>query len=200
MIDSLTGSSNTVSDTENNNNNNLESPHNASTPNNTTANNINTNSTTNTSNNTTTNKSTIDLYYQLLMYIMKSFTAITSFDTGHNEIMQLCPSFADLLYKILSYQKQCPIAIENCLEVISRCAVSSVLQQAFINAGLIWKLIPMILAYDGTLEEDFSEEGQRCIYNQNACNMHAVVAAKVLGRLGGKIVCHKQDILYTSYI
>ena len=130
------------------------------------------------------------------MYIMKSLTAITSFDTGHNEIIVLCPSFADLLYKILSYQKQCPIAIENCLEIISRCAVSSILQQALINAGIVWKLIPMILAYDGTLQEDFSEENQRFIYNQNACNMHAVVAAKVLGRLGGKLCINKTFNIY----
>lgn len=43
----------------------------------------------------------------------------------------------------------------------------------------------MLLAYDGTLQEDYNDETQRAIYNQSSSNMHAVVAAKALGRLGG---------------
>ena len=78
-----------------------------------------------------------------------------------------------------------PLAVENCIELISRCAVAVTMQTAFINAGVVWKLIPMLLAYDGTLQEDYADESQRAVYNQSASNMHAVVAAKALGRLGG---------------
>ena len=50
---------------------------------------------------------------------------------------------------------------------------------AYTPSGLIWKLIPMLLAFDGTLQGDYSDESSRAVYNQNACNMHAVLATKV---------------------
>jgi hypothetical protein len=116
---------------------------------------------------------------------MKAFTAIAAFDIGRTRILTLCPSFAEVLSSILLLDKTAPIAVESCIETISRCCAHTDLQQALIDAGVVWRLIPFLLAYDGTLQEDFSDESLRGIYCQNSSNMHAVLAAKALGRLAG---------------
>jgi DnaJ domain len=121
----------------------------------------------------------------LLFYSMKAFTAIVSFDIGRSSVLELCPEFAEEMGVILSLDKVVPIAVENCLETISRCCEMSALQSAFECAGLVWKLVPMLLAYDGTLQEDYADESLRLTPCQNSSNMHAVLSAKALGRLAG---------------
>jgi DnaJ family protein C protein 13 len=125
-----------------------------------------------------------DIYSKLLIYSMKAFMSVSQFDVGQEAIAKLCPKFAEDVYTLLYYYQKVPLAIENALELISRCASLPALQDAFTQAGVIWRLIPMLLAYDGTVEEDFSDENQRAVYNQKASNMHGIVAAKALGRLG----------------
>jgi hypothetical protein len=125
------------------------------------------------------------LALDLLVYAMKAFTSIGLFDIGRDCILKLCPHFAEDIHRVIGLDKQIPVAVENCLELVSRCCTHEKLQQAFVNAGTIWKLIPMLLAYDGSLIEDFADEAQRSTYNQSSSNMHAVLAAKTLGRLAG---------------
>ncbi len=138
----------------------------------------------------------------LLIYGMKTLTAVSHFDTGRHCLLSLCPAFTDLTTRILTLTHSCPLAAENALETISRCCALYELQMAFVSAGVIWKLVPMMLMYDGTLSEDYNngnnnntashndanidgDESQRAVYNQSACNMHAIVACNVLGRLSG---------------
>ncbi len=121
----------------------------------------------------------------LLVYGMKAFTAVSNFDAGREALMALCPAFADDMREVLKLEKLVPIAVENCIELISRSCIHPGLQNSFVNAGIVWKFIPMLLAYDGTLQEDYIDETQRTVHNQSASNMHAVIAAKALGRLGG---------------
>lgn len=125
------------------------------------------------------------LLADLLTYGFKTFTAVSQMEIGREAILNLCPLFAEDMYRLLAMNVRFPMAIENCIEVISRCCTSEELQKSFIAAGLIWRLVPLILAYDGTVQDDYTDETQRIAHNQIAANMHAIVATKALGRLGG---------------
>ena len=81
--------------------------------------------------------------------------------------------------------KQIPLASENCLNLVSACAALPSLQNTFVGVGIVWKLIPMLLAFDETLGKENMDESQRTTFNQHALNQHAQLAARVLGRLGG---------------
>jgi len=122
---------------------------------------------------------------QLLVYGMKTLTAIVLSENGQMEILKLCPKLAEDMYKVLKLDKIAPIAVENCIEIISRCCALSELQNSFTHAGVIWRLIPFLLAYDNTMKDEYSDESQRAVHNQSAANVHAIVACKALGRLGG---------------
>lgn len=121
----------------------------------------------------------------ILIYGMKTLTSISAVDSGRERLIESCPNFAELIYLVLLLERRLPLASENAIEVISRCCSSETLQNSFVNVGVIWRLIPMLLAYDSTLQDDYSNENQRSVYNQSASNMHAILAAKCLGRLGG---------------
>lgn len=126
------------------------------------------------------------LCQELLVCGLKAFTAVSQFDTGRDSILELCPKFACDLHDVLLLDKSVPLAVENCIETISRCCAHDGLQQIFACSGVIWRFIPMLMAYDGTLkQEEYAEESQRTTYNQSASNMHAILATKALGRLGG---------------
>ena len=108
------------------------------------------------------------------------------FENGRDAVSELCPSFTDCMYQILRLEKENPIAVENCIEIISRACASPGLQEKFVDAGVVWYLMPMLLAFDDTLNAaDYNDESQRSIHNQTSANMHAILAAKALGRLGG---------------
>lgn len=131
------------------------------------------------------NKNMNDIAGDILIYGLKTFTAISNIESGRAAILELCPTFAEDIYSLLSLDKFAPLAIENCIEVISRCCANSELQKIFINAGVEWRLIPFLLLYDDTKQMDYSDETQRANYNQASSNMHAILAAKALGRMGG---------------
>lgn len=123
--------------------------------------------------------------HELLLYALKAFTSIAAFDVGRSCILALCPLFAETMCTLLLYDKVIPLAVESCIETISRCCELAELQKVFECAGLVWRLVPMLLAYDGTLQEDYADESLRLVHCQNSSNMHAVLAAKALGRLAG---------------
>ena len=168
----------TTSTTTNNNN----------TTTTTTSNNYNTNTYTT----TTTNNNIIPAAFSarewagdILIYGMKTCTAIAQFDIGREYIHTSMPiTFIELFTRIIDLYKTLPLATENAIETVSRCCQSSTLQRLFTDSGIVWKLLPLLLTYDGTLQDDYSEESQRVVYNQYASNVLAVLAAKGLGRLG----------------
>lgn len=121
----------------------------------------------------------------LLTYGMKTLAAVAFFAPGRMAMAERCPSLAENLYEICAMEKVLPLATENCIESIARGAEDATLQQALINAGVIWRLIPHLLSFDETLEEDILDETQREKYTQHSCNLLATLSAKALGRLGG---------------
>jgi hypothetical protein len=122
---------------------------------------------------------------ELLVTTMKTFTSVANVDEGRAEVLAHCPAFAEDLYALFQHKAALPLAVENGIEVVSRCCAWANLQQAMVNAGLVWRLVPLLLDYDNTLEDAFADEQQRFAGNQYAANVQAVLAAKALGRLGG---------------
>lgn len=59
----------------------------------------------------------------------------------------------------------------------------------FIDAGVVWKVIPMLLGFDKTVEVS-NDESHREVYCQQSSNMHAMQAAECLGRLGKYVYIH----------
>lgn len=121
----------------------------------------------------------------LLTFGMKTLSAVALFAPGRTAMLERCPLLAENMYEIISMEKVLPLATENCIEAISRSAEDIGLQKALIYAGVIWRLIPHLLSYDSTLEEDILDETQREKYTQHSCNLLAILSAKALGRLGG---------------
>lgn len=121
----------------------------------------------------------------LLSFGMKTVSYVSQFDIGRDALLVHCPIFAENMYYILSLEKTVPIASENCIEAIARCSEHASLQEAFIRAGIVWRLIPLLLGFDITLEDNTADETQREQHNQHSCNIHAILAAKALGRMGG---------------
>ena len=123
--------------------------------------------------------------HDILVNVLKAFTAILHYDSGREASLELGTSFAENLQKAICLDKTCPLAMENAIESVARGAENADLQNVFVAAGIVWLLMPMLLSYDDTCNADYSDETQRSIHNQNASNMHAIVSAKCLGRLGG---------------
>jgi DnaJ domain len=115
--------------------------------------------------------------HELLLYALKAFTSIAAFDVGRSCILTLCPLFAETMCTLLLYDKVIPVPVESCIETISRCCELADLQKAFECSGLVWRLVPMLLAYDGTLEEDYADESLRLVHCQNSSNMFLDLAS-----------------------
>ena len=122
---------------------------------------------------------------QLLFFAMKAFSTVAQFESGRIAIAELCPAFADAMRELVAAYKQMPVAAEYALETLAQCAAEVTLQNAFVAAGLVWKLVPFLLSYDPSSGEELADEDQRLQYNQFSCNMQAVLACKALGRMGG---------------
>ncbi len=176
---------------------------------------------------------------KILVHSIKALTAVSMTEIGRQGILDLCPSFARTLYKILMMNESLPLAAESAIKLISRCCSMQALQRTFVESGCFWLLVPLLLAFDGTLEhanelsrqvsndsydEDKEDataastkrqsvpgerarrgseytghaavgfgEDQRETHNQNSCNMHAILAAQALGRLGGYMMMDLQS-------
>ena len=126
-----------------------------------------------------------DVGETLLSFGMKTLSAALQYDIGREAAMERCPLLAENMYTTLGLYKTLPIASENSIEAIGRGAEFAPLQDALLHAGVVWRLIPFLLTFDITLEEDLGDESQRENRSQHSCNVHGVLAAKALGRLGG---------------
>jgi DnaJ family protein C protein 13 len=121
----------------------------------------------------------------ILVFGMKTLLVITTYDIGCSAIEALCPSLAVDVARVAAYNKRIPVASEYAIQVIAGCSVLPPLQGCFVKAGVLWTLVPLLLAYDSTLVEVLQDEDQRTSYNQHSGNRLAVVSALALGRLAG---------------
>lgn len=121
----------------------------------------------------------------MLVHAMKAMVITSAYEEGRAAISLLCPDFAVDMAHVLTLHQSVPLATEFCILLIAECSATPALQHAFVSAGVVWLLIPMLLAYDDTLGDDVADESQRTLFNQHASNQHACMAARALGRLGG---------------
>lgn len=144
----------------------------------------------------------------ILVYTSQAFSVITMFESGRKALLPFCADFVLSLYESLALDRTVPLAVESCVAVISNCAIEPDLQRSFVKAGVLWRLLPMLLAYDttigdvsvyvhvGHLHESEDAMLQRSHYNQRACNIHAILSARALGRLAGVMF---EDLATASY-
>jgi hypothetical protein len=66
---------------------------------------------------------------KLLYYSLKSIVLVSSYEICWNNISALCPMFCETMCKILQFNKQFPLIVENCMVVIMKCCGSRELQQ-----------------------------------------------------------------------
>lgn len=136
------------------------------------------------------NEAVIKLAQKLLEFGMKTLSLVAFFDIGRDALALQGVRYAESMYNVLGLDKSNPLAVEFCIESIARSCSLPALQTMFMQSGVIWRLSPMLLAYDDSLEKDFEglsvrSEEERRSFNQHAANMHAALAAKALGRMAG---------------
>ena len=125
------------------------------------------------------------VFKELLTFAMKTLTAIVSIEEGRQELLKYTPIIAHEIYVILGLKQVVPLAVENAIEVVARACSLDAFQQQFMEAGIIWQLIPLLLEFDQTYTGNYDDESQRQAFNQCSSNMLAIISAKALGRLGG---------------
>jgi DnaJ homolog subfamily C member 13 len=91
--------------------------------------------------------------------------------------------WAKPLVATLKYTRS-PATIKYTLDAISRMAVSVPMQQALVDAGIVWRLLPLLFRFDITLERE-TIEAAATDNAQKAANLHAKMAVRALSRLGG---------------
>ena len=75
--------------------------------------------------------------------------------SGVSAVLELCPALSVDLFNIISLDRVLPIAVENAIESVSRLCSNESMQKQLVGAGVVWQLIPMLLAYDNTVFDDY---------------------------------------------
>jgi len=106
--------------------------------------------------------------------------------------------FASLIVSCLTVPHAARI-MQHALESISRLAVTQAIQESLVNAGAVYRLLPLLFRFDATLEaqQQQASNGQNTPTptanngnthtdnEQKAANQQAKLAVRALGRLGG---------------
>ncbi|CAN6324472.1 unnamed protein product [Urochloa humidicola] len=106
------------------------------------------------------------------------------FESGRVEILKFGGLVEDIVH--CTELEFVPSAVDAALLTAANISVSSELQDALLRAGFLWYVLPLLLQYDSTAEENETSEahgvGARV---QIAKNLHAVRAIEALSRLCG---------------
>lgn len=116
--------------------------------------------------------------------VMRTFSVLSQFDTARTEILKFGGLVEDIVH--CTELELAPSAVDAALQTAAHVCVSSELQDALLQAGLLWYLLPLLLQYDSTAEEnDVNEAHGVGARVQIAKNLHAVRATQALSRLYG---------------
>ncbi|CAA6666689.1 unnamed protein product [Spirodela intermedia] len=116
--------------------------------------------------------------------VMRTFSVLSKFEIARVEIQRF-PSLVEDIVHCMELE-HAPSAVDAALQTAAHISVSFVLQNALIRAGAFWYLLPLLLQYDATAEENNMMEalgGGGSV--QIAKNLHAVRASQALSRLSG---------------
>ncbi|KAH1067703.1 hypothetical protein J1N35_032690 [Gossypium stocksii] len=116
--------------------------------------------------------------------VIQTFSVLSQFETARVEMLELPGLVEDIVH--CTELELVPAALDASLQTVAYVSVSSDLQDAFIKAGVLWYLLPLLLQYDSTVEDsDMSESHGVGARVQIAKNMHAIRASQALSRLSG---------------
>ncbi|XP_050271777.1 dnaJ homolog subfamily C GRV2 isoform X2 [Quercus robur] len=116
--------------------------------------------------------------------IMRTFSVLSQFLTARDEMLEFSGLVEDIVHG--TELELVPAAVDSALQTIAHVSVSSELQNALLNAGVLWYLLPLLLQYDSTAEESDATESHGVGASvQIAKNLHAVRASQALSRLSG---------------
>ncbi|CAL4923982.1 unnamed protein product [Urochloa decumbens] len=121
---------------------------------------------------------------RIVANIMHTFSVLSQFESGRVEILKFGGLVEDIVH--CTELEFVPSAVDAALLTAANISVSSELQDALLRAGFLWYVLPLLLQYDSTAEENETSEshgvGARV---QIAKNLHAVRAIEALSRLCG---------------
>ncbi|CAN6319075.1 unnamed protein product [Urochloa humidicola] len=121
---------------------------------------------------------------RIVANIMHTFSVLSQFESGRVEILKFGGLVEDVVH--CTELEFVPSAVDAALLTAANISVSSELQDALLRAGFLWYVLPLLLQYDSTAEENETSEahgvGARV---QIAKNLHAVRAVEALSRLCG---------------
>ncbi|KAK8644898.1 hypothetical protein V6N13_118759 [Hibiscus sabdariffa] len=116
--------------------------------------------------------------------VMQTFSVLSQFETARVEMLELSGLVEDIVH--CTELEFVPAAVDAALQTVAHVSVSSDLQDAFIKAGVLWYLLPLLLQYDSTAEKsDMSESHGVGASVQIAKNTHAIRASQALSKLSG---------------
>ncbi|KAE8714162.1 DnaJ-like protein subfamily C GRV2 [Hibiscus syriacus] len=116
--------------------------------------------------------------------VMQTFSVLSQLETARVEMLELSGLVEDIVH--CTELELVPAAVDAALQTVAHVSVSSDLQDAFIKAGVLWYLLPLLLQYDSTAEEsDMSESHGVGASVQIAKNMHAIRASQAISKLSG---------------
>ncbi|ONM00018.1 DnaJ homolog subfamily C GRV2 [Zea mays] len=129
---------------------------------------------------------------RIVTNIMHTFSVLSQFESGRVEVLKFGGLVEDIVH--CTELEFVPSAVDAALLTAANVSVSSELQNALLRAGFLWYVLPLLLQYDSTAEENEICEahgvGARV---QIAKNLHAVHATQALSKLSG---LSSDDILY----
>ncbi|RRT81028.1 hypothetical protein B296_00008213 [Ensete ventricosum] len=126
--------------------------------------------------------------------VMRTFAVVSQFETARTEMLKFGGLVEDIVH--CTELELIPAAVDAALQTAAHLSASSESQDALLAAGLLWYLLPLLLQYDSTAEENGLNEAHGVGASvQIAKNIHAVLATQALSKLCG--VC--EDGVSTPY-
>ncbi|KAL3643272.1 DnaJ subfamily C grv2 [Castilleja foliolosa] len=120
----------------------------------------------------------------IVVNIMKTFSVLSQFESARTEMLGFAGLVEDIVH--CTELELVATAIDAALQAIAHVSISTEFQNAFLKAGVLWYLIPLLLQYDSTAEESDKTDAHGVGTSvQIAKNLHAVQASYALSRLSG---------------
>lgn len=116
--------------------------------------------------------------------VMQTFACVSQFASARSEMIHCAGFVEDVVH--CTELEFASAAVDAALQTIALLTASSELQDSLLKAGVLWYLLPLLLQYDSTAEENAAAEAHGVGSNvQIAKNTHAVLSARALARLAG---------------
>lgn len=117
----------------------------------------------------------------MLEHVLHTLSGLATIEDARTRL-NADPNFPKMLVSCLRYTLA-PKVMQYAMDCIIRLSAVSVLQDKIVDAGVIWRLLPLLFRYDMTLEE--AQSSGNVANTQKAANMQAKLAVRCMSRLGG---------------